>query len=93
MSQEVELGLRVPRQAESLEQFAPRLCGLPGWANYSSGQLWLALKEITRAVAANEEAGRNWELLDPIERGMARYVVLYDGDAPSKLMFMGYSFD
>ena len=72
MSQEVELGLRVPRQAESLEQFAPRLCGLPGWANYSSGQLWLALKEITRAVAANEEAGRNWELMGLIFRDLAK---------------------
>lgn len=72
MSQEVEQGLRVPRQAETLEQFAPRLCGLPGWENYSAGQLWPALKEITRAVAANEDAGRNWELMGLIFRDMAK---------------------
>jgi hypothetical protein len=28
-----------------------------------------------------------------VERGQGRYIVLYDGDAPSEIFFMGYSFD
>ncbi len=30
---------------------------------------------------------------DDLERGQARYVVLYDNDQPSELYFAGYSFD
>ncbi len=33
------------------------------------------------------------ELWDDLERGMARYVVLYDGDVPKGIYFAGYSFD
>lgn len=33
------------------------------------------------------------ELWDDLERGMARYVILYDGDEPSGIYFAGYSFD
>ncbi len=31
-----------------------------------------------------------WE---DLERGMARYVILYEGDTPSGIYFAGYSFD
>jgi hypothetical protein len=31
-----------------------------------------------------------WE---DLERGMARYVILYDGDEPKEIYFAGYSFD
>ena len=30
---------------------------------------------------------------DDLERGMARYVILYEGDEPSGIYFAGYSFD
>lgn len=30
---------------------------------------------------------------DDLDRGMARYVVLYEGDEPRYLYFVGYSFD
>ena len=33
------------------------------------------------------------EFLEDIERGMARYVILYEGDEPSGIYFAGYSFD
>jgi hypothetical protein len=31
-----------------------------------------------------------WE---DIERGMARYIILYKGDKPAEIFFAGYSFD
>ncbi len=37
-----------------------------------------------------------WEsrdFLEDIERGMARYVILYEGDEPKRIYFAGYSFD
>ena len=40
--------------------------------------------------ATVEEADDFWE---DIERGMARYVILYNGDEPSGIYFAGYSFD
>ena len=33
------------------------------------------------------------ELWDEIDRGMARYVVAFDGDAPTQIVFLGYSYD
>ncbi len=33
------------------------------------------------------------EFWDDMERGMARYVILYEGDEPTKIFFAGYSFD
>jgi hypothetical protein len=32
-------------------------------------------------------------LWEDLERGMARYVVTYDGGAPKEIVFVGYSFD
>ncbi len=37
-----------------------------------------------------EEAEDYWE---EMERGQARYAVVYNGDAPSEIYFAGYSFD
>jgi hypothetical protein len=33
------------------------------------------------------------EFWDDLERGMARYVILYEGDEPKEIYFAGYSFD
>lgn len=33
------------------------------------------------------------DLWNDLERGQARYIVIYDGDKPTKILFMGYSFD
>ena len=33
------------------------------------------------------------DLWDDIERGTARYVLTYEGDRPTKIVFLGYSFD
>jgi hypothetical protein len=30
---------------------------------------------------------------DDLERGMARYVILFEGDSPKEIFFAGYSFD
>jgi hypothetical protein len=35
----------------------------------------------------------NGEFWEDIERGMARYVILYEGDEPKEIYFAGYSFD
>jgi hypothetical protein len=40
--------------------------------------------------AMMQEADDFWE---DIERGQARYVILYEGDEPSGIYFAGYSFD
>jgi hypothetical protein len=40
--------------------------------------------------AAVQYADDFWE---DLERGMARYVILYEGDEPSAIYFAGYSFD
>jgi hypothetical protein len=37
-----------------------------------------------------KEADEFW---DDLERGMARYVILYEGDEPKEIYFAGYSFD
>jgi hypothetical protein len=34
-----------------------------------------------------------YDLWEDIERGMARYVILYEGDEPKEIYFAGYSFD
>jgi hypothetical protein len=33
------------------------------------------------------------DLWEDLERGMARYVLAYDGARPTKIVFLGYSFD
>lgn len=33
------------------------------------------------------------DLWDDLDRGMARYVLAYEGDRPTKIVFLGYSFD
>jgi hypothetical protein len=33
------------------------------------------------------------EFWEDLERGMARYVILYEGEAPKEIYFAGYSFD
>jgi hypothetical protein len=33
------------------------------------------------------------DLWEELERGMARYVLAYEGDRPTKIVFVGYSFD
>jgi hypothetical protein len=33
------------------------------------------------------------DLWEDLERGMARYVLAYEGDRPTKIVFLGYSFD
>lgn len=45
-------------------------------------------KKPTRAMV--EHSDGFWE---QIERGMARYVILYEGDTPKQIFFGGYSFD
>ncbi len=45
----------------------------------------------TRPTAAMvRDSGDFWE---DLERGMARYIILYEGDKPSGIYFAGYSFD
>jgi len=41
-------------------------------------------EQVTAATSA---------LLDHVDRGMARYVIAYEGDRPMKIVFLGYSFD
>jgi hypothetical protein len=33
------------------------------------------------------------DLWEDLERGMARYVIIYEGDEPEGIVFVGYSFD
>ena len=33
------------------------------------------------------------DLWEDLERGQARYVILYEGDEPKEIFFAGYSFD
>jgi hypothetical protein len=35
----------------------------------------------------------NMDFLDDIERGQAAYIILYENDKPSEILFAGYSFD
>jgi hypothetical protein len=44
----------------------------------------------TPTEAMVRESDDFWE---DLERGMARYVILYEGDEPSGIYFAGYSFD
>jgi hypothetical protein len=34
-----------------------------------------------------------YDIWEDIDRGTARYVILYDGDEPKEIFFAGYSFD
>ena len=51
-------------------------------ARYFGGQ-WPTIKMV-------EECEDLWQ---DLERGMARYVLIYEGAAPKELMFIGYPFD
>ena len=44
-------------------------------------------RPTVEAIEGNEEF---WESLN---RGMARYVIIYEGEVPTKIFFAGYSFD
>jgi hypothetical protein len=35
----------------------------------------------------------NMEFWESLERGMARYIIIYEGDVPTQIFFVGYSFD
>jgi hypothetical protein len=35
----------------------------------------------------------SYDFWDDIDRGTARYIILYDGEEPKELFFAGYSFD
>jgi hypothetical protein len=35
----------------------------------------------------------NMRFWDEVPRGQAIYIVLYEGDVPTELFFLGYSFD
>jgi hypothetical protein len=49
---------------------------------------YFGTQKPTEAMVRN--CGELWE---DIERGMARYVILYAGEQPSAIYFVGYSFD
>lgn len=53
------------------------------------------LMEFFGTLKPNKElvADRRSRLYDVIDRGMAVYVLLYDGDVPSGVAFYGYSYD
>jgi hypothetical protein len=55
-----------------------------------SGELerYFGTRKPTRAMV--EESYDIWE---DIDRGTARYIIVYDGDEPTELFFAGYSFD
>jgi hypothetical protein len=40
-----------------------------------------------------ETVQKCFDFWEDIERGMARYIILYEGDVPKELFFVGYSFD
>jgi len=44
----------------------------------------------TPTAAHVQDSEEFWE---DLERGMARYVIVYDGGKPSQIFFAGYSFD
>jgi hypothetical protein len=46
----------------------------------------------TRQPTAEMVEG-NHDLWDSLDRGMARYAIIYEGDEPSQIFFAGYSFD
>jgi hypothetical protein len=45
---------------------------------------------VEKAFLDTSEAN---SILDRVGRGEARYVIVHDGDKPSQIFFMGYSFD
>ncbi len=49
---------------------------------------YFGTRKPTEALVRNHA-----EFWEDIERGMARYVILYDGDEPKGIYFAGYSFD
>jgi hypothetical protein len=42
---------------------------------------------------SRDDVQQSDEFWDSLDRGQARYVVLYQGDQPAELYFAGYSFD
>jgi hypothetical protein len=49
---------------------------------------YFGTEKPTRASLRNA-----FDLWDDMERGMARYILLYEGDEPREIFFGGYSFD
>jgi hypothetical protein len=45
------------------------------------------------AKPSAESVEQNDAFWESLERGMARYAIVYDGGQPSKIFFAGYSFD
>jgi hypothetical protein len=40
-----------------------------------------------------EMVEENMDFLDELERGQAAYIILYSGNTPTEVLFVGYSFD
>ena len=56
----------------------------------------LSAEELERyfgTVKPTEVMMRESDLWEDLERGKARYVILYEGDEPKGIFFAGYSFD
>jgi hypothetical protein len=49
---------------------------------------YFGTQKPTELIVRNSDA-----FWDDLERGMARYVILYEGDKPKGIYFAGYSFD
>ena len=57
------------------------------WSEAELGTLFGTSKPSAEMVEGNDA------LWDSLDRGMARYAIIYDGDKPSQIFFAGYSFD
>jgi len=59
-------------------------------APLSAGELnqYFGTEKPTRKQIAD-----SFDFGEDIERGMARYIILYEGDTPKEIYFAGYSFD
>ena len=68
-------------------QDEPDLCCA---APLTPGEMTRFFGTVQPSVRMVEESDDFW---DHLERGMARYVVIYENGKPTKLFFAGYSFD
>ena len=59
-------------------------------APFTAAELERYFRGAQPTVAMVEECDDLWE---DLERGQARYVIVYDGGVPASLVFVGYSFD
>jgi hypothetical protein len=65
----------------------PDFCCAAPWSDEELEQ-YFGTTEPTEAMVRDSD-----EFWDDLERGMARYAILYEGDTPSAIFFAGYSFD